>query len=228
MLIIAIRTIFLYLTVLVIFRIMGKRQIGELQPFELAITIMISALAAFPMEDTRLPLVNTLIPMIMLLCLHIYISFITLKSTPARRIICGKPTTLIENGTINEIELKKHRINIDELVEELRLKGYSNISDVEFAFIETNGQVSVIPKSQKRPVTPADLQIPTEYEGVSHSLIVDGKVYYQNLKKIGLTTDWLKTELRKLGISNFSDVLYASIDSAGKIYYQKTQKIQAR
>ncbi|WP_027340802.1 DUF421 domain-containing protein [Halonatronum saccharophilum] len=221
MFIVIVRTLILYSVVLVTFRIMGKRQIGELQPFELAITIMISALAAIPMEDTSIPLINSLIPIFLLQSLQIYIAVINTKSNTARSIICGKPAILIENGLVNIIKMKKHRINVHELLEELRIKGYPNIADVELAFIETNGKISVIPKSQKRAVNPEDLNINTNYEGVPHSLIVDGKVYHKNLEKIGLTSEWLKNELSNFGIEDLSQVFFASIDSSGNLFYQK-------
>ncbi|MCK8825161.1 DUF421 domain-containing protein [Fuchsiella alkaliacetigena] len=220
MLISIIRTIILYCVVLITFRIMGKRQIGELQPYELAITIMISALAAIPMEDTDIPLINSLIPIIMLFILQIYMSIITTKSNLGRRIISGKPTILIENGKLVEGELQKTRININELLEHLRIKGYPNIADIEFAFIETNGTISVIPKSQKRPVNPKDLEIDTEYEGVPHPIIIDGKVYPKNLEKVGLSKKWLQNELSSFGITEISKVFFASLDCQGNLFYQ--------
>ncbi|ADL13044.1 DUF421 domain-containing protein [Acetohalobium arabaticum] len=220
MLIVIIRTVILYLAVLVVLRLMGKRQIGELQPFDLAVTIMVSELAAMPMQNTDVPLINSLLPISLILILQIYISVINTKSFKAREIVCGSPDILIENGQLNEEELRKNRISIHELLEELRVKGYHNLAEIEFAFIETNGQVSVIPKSQNRPVTPEDLEIETDYEGVAYSLIVDGKVYQPNLDEVGLSKDWLKNELSNFGINDLSDVLFANIDSSGNIFYQ--------
>ncbi|GAB6137257.1 DUF421 domain-containing protein [Halanaerobaculum tunisiense] len=220
MLIVIIRTIILYITVLAVLRLMGKRQIGELQPFDLAVTIIVSELAAMPMQNTDIPLINTLLPIFLILILQIYTSVINTKSITARKIICGKPDMLIENGQLNEQVLKRNRINIHELLEELRAKGYHNLADIEFAFIETNGQVSVIPKSQKRPVNPEDLQLDTDYEGVPYPLIVDGRVYEDNLAKVNLSRQWLKDELANLGVDDFSDILLANIDSNGNLFYQ--------
>lgn len=220
MLIVIIRTVVLYSTVLVVLRLMGKRQIGELQPFDLAVTIMVSELAAMPMQNTDIPLINSLLPISLILILQVYISVINTKSVKAREIVCGKPNMLIENGQLNETELRKNRISIHELLAELRVKGYHNLADIEFAFIETNGQVSVIPKSQKRPATPEDLEIETDYEGAAYSLIVDGVVYQKNLDKIGLSKQWLKNELSNFGINNLSNVLFANINSSGNIFYQ--------
>lgn len=224
MLIAILRTIILYTAVLIVIRIMGKRQVGELQPFDLAVTIMISELAAFPMQNTNIPLINSLLPILLILILQVYISFINTKSIKAREIVCGKPTMLIENGKLNESELRKHRINLHELLTELRTKGYYDLTDIEFAFMETNGQISVVPKSQRRPVTPKDLEIETDYEGPPHPLIVDGKVYQKNLAKIDLSKDWLKEELSQLGVTDLANVFFANIDADGNIYYQCYQE----
>jgi uncharacterized membrane protein YcaP (DUF421 family) len=223
-LIIVFRTLFLYLIVVVFMRIMGKRQIGQLQPFELVIAIMISELAALPMQNTGIPLLNGIIPILTLLFAQIALSFIGLKSTKARAVICGKPSILIQNGKVNEAELRKEMYTLNDLLEQLRIKDIHNIADVEFAILETNGQLSVIPKSQKRPVSPEDLNIPTKYEGVSLDIIVDGEVSYENLKLANLDVDWLNNTLSKFGINNPKDVLLASLDSEGKLYYQVKER----
>jgi uncharacterized membrane protein YcaP (DUF421 family) len=202
---------------------MGKRQVGELQPFDLAVTIMISELAAFPMQNTNIPLINSVLPIFLILALQIYISALNTKSIKARELICGKPTILIENGRLNESELKKHRINLHELLTELRVKGYPNLTEIEFAFLETNGKVSVIPKSQNRPVTPKDLELDTDYEGVPHPLIVDGQIYDQNLAKLNLSREWLENELSSQEIENAANILFASLDQDGSLYYQRYQ-----
>jgi len=215
------RTLILYAVVVIVMRIMGKRQIGQLQPFELVVAILISELAAVPMQNTGIPLVNGIIPILTLLMAQIAISVISLKSTKARAIICGKPAILIENGKIREDEIRREMYTLTDLLEQLRIKNIPNIADVEFAILETNGQLSVIPKSQKRPVTPEDMKIPTKYEGLPLTLIVDGEVSDVNLGKAGLDRNWLKTELSKFEINNFEDVLFASLDTSGNLYYQQ-------
>ena len=158
------RTIILFIVVVIGLRLMGKKQIGQLQPYELVIVIMLSALAAIPMQDTGISLFTGLFPIITLLLVEVALSYLSLKSERARGIICGTPSVLIENGKIVEQELKRLRYNINDLLEQLRAKNMSNIADIEFAILETSGQLSVIPKSQKRPVVPADLNIETSYE----------------------------------------------------------------
>lgn len=224
MLVVFIRTLILYTIVIIVMRIMGKRQIGQLQPFELVVAIMISELAAVPMQNTGVPLINGIIPILTLLFAQIAFSFIALKSTKARGIICGKPNILIENGKINEQNLRKEMYTLNDLLEQLRSKNVPNIADVEFAILETNGQLSVIPKSQKRAVNPEDLNIPTKYEGLPLDLIVDGDIIYKNLTKANLDEGWLRAELGKLGAVSPRNVLFASIDSDGNLYYQKKQE----
>lgn len=215
------RTFILYLAVILILRIMGKRQIGELQPFELAITIMISALAALPMEDIDIPLLYSIVPMLLLLIFQEIISYITLNSNKTRSFICGEPSVLIRNGQLMEKELAKLKINMNDLLEQLRIVGYHNLEDIEYAIMETTGNISVIPKSQKRPLTPEDLNIDTDYEGLSQSIIIDGEVQQDNLKSMGLNHRWLQETLKKYNIESPQTIFYAALDSEGDLYYQK-------
>ena len=147
MFILIIRTFFLYFAVIFIMRMMGKKQIGELEPFELVIALMISELATFPMQDIRIPILHAIIPIITLLFLQVATSFIELKSERARKILTGTPSILIKNGKIDIAELRYQRFNINDLLEELRLKGYFNLSDIQYAILETSGELSILPKT---------------------------------------------------------------------------------
>lgn len=215
-----IRTLILFTVVVVGLRLMGKKQIGQLQPYQLVIVIMLSALAAIPMENSGVPLLSGLFPIITLLLAEVVLSYLSLKSERARGIICGTPSVLIENGKIVEQELSRIRYNINDLLEQLRAKDMPNIADVEFAILETSGQLSIIPKSQKRPLVPADLKVETAYEGIPVTLVIDGRVFQQNLQKMNLSIEWLKLELKKFGVINFKEVLFASLDTEGKLFYQ--------
>ncbi len=219
-----IRTLILFTVVVIGLRVMGKRQIGQLQPYELVIVIMLSALAAIPMENTGVPLISGLAPILTLLVAQVALSYISLKSQRARGIICGTPSILIKNGKIIEEEMARLRYNINDLLEQLRSKNTPNIADVEFAILENSGQLSVIPKSQKRPVVPADINLTTAYEGLPVTLIIDGYVFHKNLARINLNEDWLKTELQNFGINSFKEVLFASLDTEGKLFYQVKAK----
>ena len=200
MLITFIRSILLYIIVLVVMRLMGKREIGQLQPFELAISIMIADLASTPMADAGIPISNGIIPILALLVMHLTISILNIKSIKARQILCGKPSILIYRGRIDEKMLKKERFTVNELEERLRGNNVVNIGDVEYAILETSGQVTVIQKPEKKNVTAEDLGLKPEYEGLAYDLVLDGKVMYENLKILKKDYDWLKKEVNKFGI----------------------------
>jgi uncharacterized membrane protein YcaP (DUF421 family) len=228
MFVVMFRTLILFGLVIVSMRIMGKRQIGQLQPYELAVLIMVSALAAIPMEDIAIPLFNSIIPIILLLVFQVLTSYAAQRSEKVRSVVCGRPSIIIQNGRIIESELREMHLNINDLLEQLRICGYHNINDVEFAIFETNGDLSIIPKSQCRPLQPRDLQIETRYEGVPHPLIVDGNVNHENLGKTKLDLLWLQNEMKKLGIEDFKDVLFASLDTEGQLYVQRKEDPKSR
>ena len=224
MLIIFIRSILLYIIVLVVMRLMGKREIGQLQPFELAISIMIADLASTPMADAGIPITNGIIPILALLVMHLVISMLNIKSIKARAILCGKPSILIYRGRIDEKMLKKERFTVNELEERLRGNNVVNIGDVEYAILETNGQVTVILKPEKRNVTTEDLKLKPEYEGLAYDLVLDGKVMYENLKVLKKDYDWLKKQVSKFGIKP-EQALIVTIDGKGEFFCQeKMQK----
>jgi len=220
MFIVLIRAIILYFTVVFIMRVMGKRQIGQLQPFELVIALMVSELAAMPMQNTGIPLVHGIIPIITLLVLQVLISTLQLKSETARIIFCGKPSILIEKGKININELKNNRLNINDLLEELRLKEHFNIGDIEYAILETGGQISIIPKSDIQPATRKDLKILPIQDTLPVALILDGKINNKNLEVINKDKSWLNKQLKKNNILAADEVFLASLDSKGNLSYQ--------
>lgn len=223
MFIVLFRTIILYLIVIFTMRIMGKRQIGQLQPFELVIAIMISELASLPMQDTRIPLIHGIIPIITLLVLQVLISVLQLKSETARGIFCGKPSILIKEGQIDINQLRNNRFNINDLLEEIRLQGYYNIEDIEYAILETSGQLSLIPKTELEPATRQDLNIKSTQDKLPVTLILDGKINHKNLKIINKNSSWLHSQLKKNNIPSEDKVFLASIDSKGKFFYQLKQ-----
>lgn len=222
MLITFFRAIVLYIVVLVVMRLMGKREIGQLQPFELAISIMIADLASIPMTEIGIPIFNGIVPILGLLVMHLIISVINLKSLKAREIICGKPSILIYRGKINEQELKKERFTINELEERLRGNNVVNLGDVEYAILETSGQVTVIQKPEKRNTIPEDFNIVPEYEGIPYDLVVDGKVMMKNLKSIGKNYAWLKKQVEKFDIKP-EEALIVTLDGKGQIFCQKKE-----
>lgn len=215
-----IRTIILYILVLLTMRLMGKREIGQLQPFELAIAIMIADLATIPMANNGIPIFNGIIPIIGLLIMEMLISFINMRSIKMRGFISGKPTILIYRGKIDEKNLKKEKITLNELQERLRQAGTFTISDVEYAILETSGQLTVIQKPNKRPTIPEDFGINPVYEGLPYDLVLDGKVMSKNLETIGKDYNWLKTELEKFNMLP-EEALVVTYDGKGQIFCQK-------
>lgn len=218
------RTIILYLLVVISMRLMGKKQIGEMEPFELAIAIMISELASLPMQDTRISITHGIIPIITLLALQTLMALFQLKSEKMRLLFNGKPSILIEKGTLNVKELKNEKFNLNDLMEELRMQGYYNLSDIEYAILETSGQLSIIPKTELAPITRADLKIKSPQDTLPITLVLDGKINSKNLIRANKNEDWLYQMLKKNSICSIKDILIALLDSKGKFYYQLKEK----
>lgn len=222
MLLTFIRTIILYIIVLIVMRFMGKREIGQLQPFELVISIMIADLATLPMAEPGIPITNGIIPILGLLVMHLTISVLNLKNVKIREIICGKPSILIYRGRINEKNMRKERFTINELEERLRGNNVFNIGDVEYAILETSGQITVIQKPNKRNSIPEDFGIMPEYEGIAYDLVVDGKVMKQNLEKLDKDYNWLVKQISAFGIKP-EEALIATIDGKGNFFCQEKE-----
>lgn len=225
MLIVIIRTLILYFSVIISLRIMGKRQIGELQPSELVVTIMISDLATIPMESIDVSLFSGIIPVITLIIAEVLISFLNLKSKKIRNFMLGEPSVIIYNGKINEKELERLRFNIDDLLEELRLNNCYDISDVEVAIIETSGKISVIPCDSARTVTTEDLNLRNvRREGLPCTVISDGELNRRELERSGKTVDELMSDIKKHGAKRIKDVFIASVNGEGQLYLQLKEK----
>lgn len=220
MLITFIRSVILYIIILIVMRLMGKREIGQLQPFELVIAIMIADLASIPMTEVGIPIWSGIIPILALLLMHLIISIINMKSIRMREIVCGKPSILIYRGKIDEKMLKKERFTINELEERLRGNNVNTIGDVEYAILETSGQLTVIQKPNKRNTIPEDFNIMPDYEGIPYDLVIDGVIMEKNLHKIGKNYEWLKKSTHKFGI-NPEEALLVTLDGKGQIFCQK-------
>ncbi len=211
------RSLAIYFVVLLVMRIMGKREIGQLSTFDLVVALIIAELAAIPLS-MDIPFLRGILPIVVITFTEVLISYLCLKIDFLRDLIYGKPTVIIKNGKINDLAMKKSRYNIEDLLMQLREKNISNIADVEFAVLESSGDLTVIPKSQKRPATPEDLKIPTEYEGLCIPLIIDGRIKKENLKQAGLNEKKLQEELANRGIKRAEEVFFASIDTRGRLY----------
>lgn len=210
---ITLRTIFIYFFVLLIMRLMGKREIGKLSVFDLVVSFMIAELAAVSIEDTNVTLLRGMVPVIVLMLMQVSMSFLSLKSSKIRKVIEGTPSFLIKNGEIQEQEMAKHRYNIADLLLQLREKNVEKVTDVEHAILETSGKLSVILKEGKQPVTKEEAGV--ELRGQHRlpvPLIIDGKVQDKRLEEIGQTRFWLKNEVQKQGYKDFKDIFFALYD----------------
>lgn len=228
MLIIFIRTVILYIVVLFIITIMGKSELSKMSPFQMVIIFMIAELASIPIESPDVSIINGVTAIFTLLFLQVLISYLSIKSERFKRFINGRPSILIEKGKINENELKSLRISINDLMEQLRLANSPSLADVDYAVMEANGDLSVIPKFHKKPVTTGDLNLPVQESVMPLVIISDGYLYMNNLKNMGYDENMLRSHLLSLGIKNYEEVFVAFCDENRKMHvYQRTQKGKA-
>ena len=212
------RTILLYIILMIGLRAMGKRQIGELEPIELVLTLLISDLAAVPMQDFGIPLLNGLIPILTLLSLSMLLSYCSMRSIRFRRLVCGDPTTLIRDGIIQQAAMRRNRFTLDELIEELRAQGVTDLTTVKYAVLETNGQLSVLLYPDEAPATPRQLGRPVKDELFLPTVLInDGRVLQNALRDRGLNGGWLEDTVRRHGFHSPSEVLLLTVDDAGKV-----------
>lgn len=189
---------------------MGKRQIGELQPSELVITILISELGSMPIQDTNLPILAGIIPIFTLAAIEIAVSVITLSSVKARNLIYGKPIVLVYKGKIYQKEMTKARVSIDDLIEAMRGSGITKVQDIDFAILETNGNMSIIPK--------------TDNQEIPDILVTDGKIMSENIKKSGLTKEYVDRTVKANGFESTKEVFLFAREKSGKTYFIKKEK----
>ena len=211
------RALIIYFIIIVSLRFMGKRQIGELQPTELVVTILISEVAAIPLDDTDSPLLSAVIPVLVVICLEIIISGISLQSVKFRRLFTGKPILVINNGEIDQKALKNTRISVSDLLDYLRLKGYFDIQEVKFAIVEMNGQISVMPKEMNAPLTKADMNIKVESKEIPYTVISDGEIIEGHFEDVGISRKDIQKQLKKEKMA-LKEVMLMTCDK-NKNYY---------
>ena len=212
------RTVILYFLIMIGLRLMGKRQIGELEPGELVLTMMISDLATVPMQDFGIPLLAGVIPILTLLALSMLLSQLSLTSLRFRRLVCGTPSILIRDGQLQQAAMRKNRYTVDELLEELRGQGCSSIEDVKYAVLENSGQLSVLPWTRQQPPTAQQLGLEVE-ESVTLPVVLinDGRLLRRNLSAQGLDDAWLRETLREQGVATHKEVFLLTLDEAGQV-----------
>lgn len=212
------RTLILYFILMVGLRLMGKRQIGELEPSELVLTLIISDLAAVPMQDFGIPLVNGVFPIVTLLCVSMLLSFFSLKSIRFRGLICGYPTVIIRDGKVLQRNMARNRFTVDELLEQLRSQGYSDLTAVKYAVLETSGQVSVLPYTKDSPVTPQVMNMTVQDDVTLPVLVInDGHIMSENLSASGYDAVWLDKQLKERRLTSPRQVFLMTVDEAGAV-----------
>lgn len=212
------RTAILYVLLIVGLRLTGKRQIGELEPIELVLTMLLSDLASVPMQDFGIPLVNGVIPIVTLLAMSMLLSCVSLRNVRFRTLICGKPAIIIRNGKLQQDAMRHNRLTLDELFEELRTQGVTDISDVKYAILETGGQLSVLLRTAAQPATPEQMRLDCEDDVFLPTVIInDGRLLRGNLRQTGHDEAWLQAQLSENGVDAPSQVFLLSIDERGEI-----------
>ena len=221
--IIFIRTLIVYTALLVFLRLLGKRQLGEMELSEIIVASLIADLASNPLQDIGMPLLNGLIPIVTLFCCELLISTLTMRSIRLRAFLFGKPSLLIDHGRILQKEMGRNRFTLDELLQELRAQGVRDIAAVEYAFLETNGKLSVLQYASESPPSAADLNVKVDDCGFPRILISDGRLIRENLKKSGFEEKWLMKQLKGHG-GNIADIFLMTVDDADRVYCVRKEK----
>ena len=217
MAIVLIRTLIIYFSLLLILRLLGKRQLGEMELSEFVVAALIADLAAHPLQDMGIPLLNGLIPILVLFCCEVLIAGCSMKSIRLRGLIFGKPSLLIDHGRILQSEMSKNRFTLDELLQELRAQGVRDIAAIEYAFLETNGKLSVLQYASESPPSANDLHVAAENCGFPRILISDGRLIRENLQKSGYEEAWLYKQIRPYG-GKIADIFLLTVDDAARVY----------
>ena len=218
------RCIIIYTIVLMVFRLMGKRQLGELQPFEFVITLIVADLATLPMADTAIPLIHGIVPLITLLLIHFALSLFMRKSIWFRKLVSGKPVIIISPKGIDYENLKKLNLNLNDVQESLRNLNYFNFDDIEYAIVETNGKITAIPKVATTPVTKEDLQIESPENRLFIILVSDGKLVKENMLLAKVDEAFILRQIKKAGENKIKDILVFTLDNNGNMYIQAKNK----
>ena len=219
---IIIKTVVIYGIIILVTRLMGKKQAGQLQPYEFVITLMIAEVASTPMDGPGIPVFYGLVPALTLLLVYFIFTFASLKSMRLRRMLCGAPSILIHNGKILRKELVKMNYSLTELLEQLRLYGNTDISSIHYAILETNGQLSVLPYASSCPATPRDLDIEVEEESMCTAVVLDGVINRDGASQLGMNDKEVKKLLHTLGFSRLKEILVCTISDRGCVFLQDT------
>ena len=217
------RTLILYILIIAGVRLMGKRQVGELEPSELVLSLIIADLASVPMQDYGIPLLAGVVPILALLALTMMLSVLTMKSVRFRALLCGRPSIVVREGVPDQREMARNRLTVDELLEELRGQGYPDLSAVQYAILETNGRLSVLPFAGERPPTARELGVRARESGLPRVVVSDGRVLEDNLRALGKDRAWLREELGRRGCREPGEVFLLLADETGQTFLTKKE-----
>lgn len=210
------RTLFIYFMIVVVFRMMGKREIGKLSVIDFVVSIMIAELAVISIEDPKIPMINSLVSIFVLLGIQLILAIISLKSRKMRELVDGKPSVIIKEGKVDEQEMRKQRYNFDDLLTQLRENNIRSLNEVEFGVLETTGKLSVIKKNEDTERSALQMILP---------LVLDGKILEDNLEKVDKTAFWLRQELKKAGIKDIKGISFCTLNEDGTLYVdEKNEK----
>ena len=220
MAIIFVRTVILYFAILISMRIMGKRQLGEMEISEFIVAALIADLAATPLQDIGIPLLNGLVPIIIMFCFEIIIAGLNMRSVKLRKLTYGRPEIIIRNGRIIREAMHKNRFTLDELMQELRAQGLTDTAQVEYAVLETNGQLSIILKSGDQPATASQMGVDADDVSYAHIIINEGRILDNNLELLGRDRRWLSNELKRQNFRSADEVYILTLSESGRVFCQ--------
>ena len=213
-----VRAVILYVLLVAVIRMMGKRQVGQMEPSEFVVTMMVADFAAIPLEKADIPLYTGAIPILTVLGMELFLSGLSMSSVWFRKIVCGKPVILIENGHILQNNLRRTRVTMDELTGHLREKDILDLESVQYAILETNGNLSVFPYAKDSPAAARDAGVQVKEQYLPVTLISDGKIQKENLALAGKNPKWLQKELKRQN-ANVEDTWLLTVDKAGKVFF---------
>lgn len=214
------RSLILYIVILFLIRLMGKRQIAEMQPFELVITLIIADLATIPMAETTLPLIQGIVPLLTLVCVHYLLCLLSRKSLFCRKLFNGKPVILVDPDGVNYDNMQKVNMNFNDLMEGLHTAGYFNLEELLYVILQTNGTMTVLTRAQYAPLTASDLQIQKEQASLPMIIVTKGKILKDNLIKAKIDDDFLNAQIKRVGYNSIKEILILTLNNNGKMYIQ--------
>lgn len=212
-----VRTILIYILLIGVMRLTGKRQIGEIQLSELVTTFLLSEIASHPLTNANIPFLYSVVPIVMIISMEIIMSYLSTKSAIMKGILDGKPSIIIRKGVINQKEMVRMRLSMEDLICELRLKNFTSPDEVEYAILEQNGQISVFPKDAQKQVTLSDLQLQGDGSGLSHNVVIDGHIIGYAVKNAGKTENWVREQLKKKHIHDIKTVFLMTVNDNEEI-----------